>query len=54
MFLSEAIEGASECVFAQMLLPANNRMEALKLVSPLEREGKSASGVFGFKIFMNL
>lgn len=55
MFLCEAIEGASECVFVQMLLPANNQKEALKPLSRLScRKKKSESGFFGFKIFMNL
>lgn len=40
IFLCEAIEGASECVFAQTFLPANNqKKKALKLVSLLPKRG---------------
>lgn len=40
MLLLKAIEGGSECVFVQMLLPANNQKEVLKPVSPLSNRGR--------------
>lgn len=49
MFLCEAIEGASECVFVQMLLPANNQNEALKPLSRLPGRKKKSERV-GFLV----
>lgn len=51
MLLWKTTEGGSECVLAQMLLPANNQ-EVLKLVSPLSQTEKKQYEC-GFKIFMN-
>lgn len=55
MLLWKTTEGGSECVLVQMLLPANNQKEVLKLVSPLSNtERKKKQYECGFKIFMNL
>lgn len=40
MLLLKAIEGGSQSVFAQMLLPANNQEEVLKSASLLSKSVK--------------
>lgn len=54
MLLWKTTEGGSECVLVQMLLPANNQKEVLKLVSPLKHRERKKQYECGFKIFMNL